>query len=254
MNDYTESWDTILAAIRNTADGELACNQIPDELFAAYAETVRLQEEIVGQDLLAVQTHLQQCPDCSQLLADLVETLGRTEEMLSLALPPLPPFDLDFLTQGAARGALPEGVLQAFAQGRRWARDFQGVLWIDLDVKSAPGSTPDYLPVTKGSPDRPTASASGQAGEVLYYFAVGTEDLGDLDVEVVGKRQDKTEFCTITVKAIVPSRWPEIGGIEVEVVSGSRVYRCATGPNDRAVFADIPIGDLPRTYVRLLTG
>jgi hypothetical protein len=254
MNDYTESWDAILAALRNTADEELACNQIPDELFAAYAEKLRLQEEIAEDDLLPVQTHLQHCPDCDRLLTALLETLEWGEDMFSLATSARRPFALDFLSYGTEAPAMPERVRQAFAQGYGWVRDLQGALWIDLSATPGPGSTPDYLPVTKRSPGVPSRAGGPQEGEILYHFAIGTDELDDLDVEVAGMRQGKTELCTIAVKASVPSRWPQIGGVEVEVVIGSEVRCSETGLDDRAVFENIPLPHLSHTYVRLLTG
>lgn len=254
MNDYTKSRDAILAALRNTADEELTCNQIPDERFAAYAEKLRLQKAIEDHDLLPVQTHIEHCPDCAHLLAALLETLERTEALLSLAESPQGSFNLDFLSLGTRAPVLPERVRQAFAQGRGWVRDLQGALWIDLDATPDPRSMPDYLPVTKGSPHIPAGAGGGQEGEILCHFAIGTDELDDLEIEVAGTRQGETNLCTIAVTASVPSRWPDIGGVEVAVVIGSEVRRCETGWDDRTVFENIPVLELPHTYVRLSAG
>ena len=242
MTSETQTWKTILTAIRETQPFEASCDDLSDELLAVFAGRELRQGGPTGE-LLRVEQHLRHCPTCRDLVDDIVASLRLLEQEGAddLRLPAVA-FDLSFLPAPAAQTPIPARVRTAFKEGAAWMLEQQTTLWINL--AAPPG--PEAAFVTKGVEARQAAD-----DPAIYQLVVGADATGDLDVEVIAKREADPQVCTLTVKATVPSRWPQVGGIDVELHSGSVIQRTQTGKDGQAIFCSIPVLELPAMAVRV---
>ncbi len=242
MKSETQTWNTILTAIRETQPFEASCDELSDELLAVFAEWELTQDEPTGK-LLRVEQHLRHCPTCRELVEEIVASLRLLQQESAdfLRLPAVS-FDLSFLPVPAPQTAMPARVRTAFQEGAAWMLEQQTTLWINLAAPS--GSEAAF--VTKGA-EAPQAADD----PAIYQVVVGADATGDLDVEVIAKREADPHVCTLTVKAIVPSRWPQVGGIDVELYSNSFIQQTQTGKDGQAIFSSIPVLELPVMAVRV---
>lgn len=242
MKNTQQKWEEILAAVRGTEDEEVTCDEITDEMFTVYAELLLAAEEPSARFSLFEQ-HMRQCPDCAQELNEIVESLRSSAQIDAAAMTSAQQtFDLTFLSPQPER-ALPERIRTLFMQGRIWERDQEQTLWLHLAAGMGAATTPDMIGATKVS--------RGQAEGIVYQLSLGSEDLGDLDLEITGVQEDDSDTCTITVQAIVPSRWPQMEGVEVTLLNGPDIRSDRTDEHGYVSFARIPMDDLSQVNVRI---
>lgn len=247
MKTNRQRWQTILAAITETQPHEFMCSEISDEMFTLYAETLIADRKPTGE-LASVEQHLRHCPDCAQQLTDVTAALRLAANMdvMTQSLTSRP-FDLSFLQPPTAGNTLPERVQAAFTRGVAWVQDQRGDLWINLAVDSGLVPSSEYVSTTKGGGKEQQLDNA----KVLYQLVLGAEEVDDLDLEVIGRREGQSDFCTLTVQAVIPSRWPRTGGVEVDLLSGMHIRHARTDEDGQAIFRKIPVAELPEIRVRV---
>jgi hypothetical protein len=248
MSSDRQPWNEILSAIRATQAQELACDELGDESLAAYAE--RIATHAAPGDLFQdVHQHLRHCTACARLVDELVNALTLlTQEDVTAWPEPVTPFDLSFLPEAVGGKSVPQRVVDVCAAGAAWVEDQPQTLWISLAALLSAPSDFTYATATKGAAK---SSNLDEGRPPLLQFVLGAEETIDFDVEVIAKQETDPQVCTVTVQAIMPSRWPQVGGIEVELHGSSYTSRGRTGEDGQAIFNSVSTRDLPQMFVHI---
>jgi hypothetical protein len=237
-----EGWQTLLMALADTQEDELTCAELNDEALTLYAE-MALAGVDPGARFLPIQQHLRHCTDCREQVAELVNLLRLAQaDVLVQPLSP-PQFDLPFLSMVQPAPSLPAQVQELFAHGRLWVRDQSAALWVNL--AAALNDTLTFQPalVTKGQ------SPVEQA--VIYHLSIGSEVLGDLDLEVMAWQDVEPHLCTLQVQVQTPSRWPELDGVRVLLLTDADRRSSVTNTNGQVRFAGFPVRELGRAKLQV---
>jgi hypothetical protein len=138
---------------------------------------------------------------------------------------------------------IPAAIETLFESGRSWVRDQWDAVWLNVAAITTGVLAAQPVLVTKGSQPTP--------GEVLYQFSLGDEELGDLDVEVTAVREANPATCTLLIQAQVPSRWPELAGVEVVLFAPGETRTAITDENGQVSFPGFSIVALGQVSFRV---
>jgi hypothetical protein len=101
--------------------------------------------------------------------------------------------------------------------------------------------------VTRSEQAEPQANQES----ILYQLSLGREELGDLDLEVKAVGEADPASCTLLVTVRVPSRWPDLGGVEVAVLPGDPPRTGVTDEEGQVRFERFPVSDLGHISFRV---
>lgn len=230
----------MLNAIERTAENELSCNDLTDDLMALYAERTLAGHEL-DVELLQVHQHLAHCPDCAREVADIVEILGlaQKEEVLSLPYHVQP--DLSFLPTVVQGDSIPQQILEIFEQGRLWVQDQTAQIWVDLAAGLFPTTEPQLAFATRSS----------EAETPLYHFSLGPEEVDDLDLEVTALPTDDPALCTFIIQVRKPSQWQNMAGFRIVLLYGPEEKVYHTDEKGQLILHDFMIADLKQITLRI---
>lgn len=128
-----------------------------------------------------------------------------------------------------------------------WEQDRLGGIWLNLARAFSPGD--QLLLATKAREEKIPVESE----EMVYQFSLGTEETGNLDIEITAYRDEQApERCTIFVKAEIPSRWPQLAGTEVVMEKGADAFSEKTDEEGVARFEKIPVAELPEVTFRVI--
>lgn len=159
-----------------------------------------------------------------------------------------PRFHLNFIKQPAP-APIPEQVVALWNQGRHWVQDQMGVLWVDFAGQILGQSPLQPVLVTRSHP----AKGETSRDEIIHQLSIGSEELGDLDLEIKAVRTGDENYCTLMVTARVPSRWPDLGGLEVIVLRSEPVRSGRTDEEGQVIFEQFPVKDLAHIGFKINT-
>lgn len=231
MPDWQAVWRAILEP---DEDARQSCCSYRDLLYAI------VDAELEGKDAAhlfpAAYEHLQACAACREECEDLRAVLTG-EQRGELTEPPIKPvFDLSYLRPAAG------------SDERLWARDPRGSLWLDLAMAFFGGRRQQLALATRSAGKSPPAGPQ----EVLYQWSIGTEETGDLDVDVIALRdENEPALCTLVVRAEAAERWPDLAGTEVIARWREETARAVTDQDGRVTFRRVPVDALMEAVLQI---
>lgn len=247
MSITDKTWMNVIRALgTNERSSASLSDLLPDSQLVHYVEalTAGTAPEVVWAELRQrLATH----PDALAELEMLV-TFFQADETAPMLQPTSPPrYNLAFLPKPAPVAPIPEQVAALWQSGRHWVRDQMGVLWIDWAGQILGQSPLQPVLVTRSRQERSRPEASdAAAGATIYQLSIGSEELADLDLEIKAVRTADPAYCTLIVTARIPSRWPDLEGIEVVVLRSEPTRRGQTNAEGEVIFDQFPITDLER--------
>jgi len=88
--------------------------------------------------------------------------------------------------------------------------------------------------------------------EVLRRIVLGPDDTGDLDLEAVIRRsQQDPQRCTLTVRALIPGRWPDLAGTVVQARAGRWRAEGKTNDAGEVILENIPADALDTLWFQV---
>jgi hypothetical protein len=163
-----------------------------------------------------IQLHLARCPHCQADLAELVDFLA---EGVSPSIPTL-------------ESQSPNWVQEL---GFEWQRIREtGRIMLRLLGEAL---TPEALQPA------PIALRGHQAEpeNVLRRLILSPDQTEDLDLEVtVTQQTDHPQQCVLTIRAQVPSRWPDLSGVPIRATAGDWQAEGVTNEAGEVVFEGVP--------------
>lgn len=246
MRITDKTWMNVIRALgTNERSSASLADLLPDSQLVRYVEalTAGAAPEVVWAEL---RQRLAAHPDALAEL-EMLMTFFQEDETAPMLQPTSPPrYKLDFLPKAAPVAPIPAQVAALWQSGRHWVRDQMGVLWIDFAGHILGQSPLQPVLVTRGRQER-SSSAAGDAADVpLYQLSIGSEELDDLDLEIKAMRTADPAYCTLLVTARIPSRWPDLTGIDVVVLRSEPTRHGQTNAEGQVIFADFPVADLAR--------
>lgn len=247
MSITDKTWMNVIRALGTTERSSASLSELlPDSELVRYVEalTAGAAPEVVWAEL---RQRLAAQPAALAELEMLI-ILFQADETAPMIQPTSPPrYNLAFIPKAALVAPIPEQVAALWQSGRHWVRDQMGVLWVDFAGQILGQSPLQPVLVTRGrqDPRRPEPSEPA-VGATIYQLAIGSEELEDLDLEVKAVRTADPAYCTLIVTARIPSRWPELEGIEVVVLRSEPTRRGQTNAEGEVIFEQFPLTDLER--------
>jgi hypothetical protein len=242
MSETDKTWMEVIRRLLTTSQSDSPPNDLSDLQIFQYIEQIRAGG--ASDTLVADLRHqLAQQPHALAEIESLI-TLMQEEDRAPMIQPLSPPrYNLNFIRQPKPiQEPIPEQVAALWNRGRHWVQDQLGVLWIDFAGQILGQSPLQSVLVTRSRQER---KAPGE-GDIIHQLSIGSEELGDLDLEIKAVRTADDAYCTLIVTARVPSRWPDLGGIEVTVLRSEPVRSGRTDEEGQVIFEQFPIEDLPR--------
>lgn len=224
----------ILETIATTAEDEITCAALTEDQLTLYVESL-LDGEDVGTLFPKIQHHLDQCLDCKQEVDDIVTMSTIIEANALLEPPPRPVVDPEY--------SIPLWILAKFREGRRWVEDQGEALWIDFAAVFTATSNDQMASLTRRSEDI--------TAQEIYRLTLGTDELDDLDVDIRAVQSEDPGQCRLTVDARIPSRWPNVAGVEVILLSDNASWRAKTDKSSRVVFEGFPVAKLDQIRIKV---
>lgn len=247
MRITDKTWMNVIRALgTNERSSASLADLLPDSQLVRYVEalTAGAAPEVVWAEL---HQRLAAHPDALAEL-EMLMTFFQTDETVPMIQPTSPPrYTLAFIPKPAPVAPIPTQVAALWQSGRHWVRDQMGVLWIDFAGQILGQSPLQPVLVTRGSQDQRRPEPDEAAvGATIYQLSIGSEELGDLDLEIKAVRTADPAYCTLIVTARIPSRWPDLAGIEVVVLRSEPTRRGQTNAEGEVSFDQFPITDLER--------
>lgn len=118
------------------------------------------------------------------------------------------------------------------------------IRWLNnLNVTLAPPLTPLAV---KGQ-IQPT-----EADELVQRITLSQAEVEDLELEAVIRRsRAEPEQCLLVVSAQVPSRWPELAGLQVQASAGAWQAEGVTNGDGEVIFSGIPLEALDTLVIEV---
>ena len=246
MSITDKTWVNVIRALGSTERSSASLSELlPDSQLVRYVEALMAKDapELVWAEL---RQRLAAHPDALAEL-DMLMTFFQADESAPMIQPTSPPrYKLDFLPKAAPVVPIPDQVAALWQRGRHWVRDQMGVLWIDWAGHILGQSPLQPVLVTRSKPERSPTEANNEADAPLYQLSIGSEELDDLDLEIKALRTPDPTYCTLCVTVRIPSRWPDLAGIDVVVLRSEPIRRGQTNAEGQVIFADFLVADLER--------
>lgn len=232
--DCRRNMDFLLQALAAEGEDQMTC----DECEAFLPEYLLAEEdgEVQQDRWRPVALHLLVCPHCSSEHTAL-SAMGRMELDEQGAEPihyPVP--DLSFLRGARRKTAQP--------QADFWHLDDLGRLIIRLAAALLPPPTrlaPAYALREEGEASAPEAGGRRSLGRL----SLGSPTLDDLQVDVtVLPSKDDPTLCVVVARVETPSRWPDVAGSEVTLVTEDAVSTVVTDESGEATFRRVALAAL----------
>ena len=211
------------------------------EMAAAAHDGLRLPEM---EEWLAVREAL---ADIAPLIVhpfDLLQAISSDEEPL---LPSYPTFVEQWQQQNQA--APPAWVSAVGFEWQQWQETGRLLIRQIQDALTLP--VPLLTPVAvKGH----AANPAQPAAELLQRITLNQAELEDCDVEAVLWRNPQAPHaCTLVVSVQIPSRWPDLAGIPVQVKAGAWQAEGRTNADGEVTFAEISEELIPLLLIEIQT-
>lgn len=230
-------------ALASDEEDQLTCQQCQDRL------PEYLQAELQGQahdpQWHPIALHLEQCPHCAAVYAELAELATLADGEHGTEPPHYPAPRLSFLGSERAAPSQPAN--------KPWQLDTVGRLVIAFSAELLRALQPPMPPALAGA-----GIKSGTASRMLYQFAL-KEDVEDREITItVEQTQGDPTDCAIIVQVDIPSLggWPHLAGTEITLSRGAQELEMqTTDAFGKALFSGIAVTDLPQlTFTISSTG
>ncbi len=168
---------------------------------------------------IQLKAHLERCPHCQGELARLAEFL--TEE----PIPTMPP-------------VADEAQTWTLGDGFRWLKEKTGAFIIRFETTVLPSASlhPQFSGATRGH-----SSDTDPEKNAIRQIYLTPDQVDDLDLEItIYKSAEVPELCTLTIRAEVPSRWPDMSGLRVRAVADHWQGEDVTNEEGQVVFEGLP--------------
>lgn len=251
MNSRDDQWTTILHTVLATPEKiQLAETEADDEKLTD-GQLHQLVEMLLPGQLpetvpKAITSMLQRYADENRAVQELVQLVQTKPDEHWIEPVTSPTFNFDFLRKPNAprlpRLDFPAFVKDAFENGRTWILDQSGLLWVDWAARILGQSALQPVLVTRDGSNAYNEAAS----KVIYQLSLGSEELGDLDLEIKAIQNEDPAICTLLVTARVPSRWPNLSNVQVVILRSEPVRSGKTDAEGQVKFENFPVKDLER--------
>ncbi len=168
-----------------------------------------------------LQVHLAHCPHCEAELKRLVESL---EKDVPVSQPWIKELGFEW---------------------RRRVLEISGVI-IRLLAEPLLPSQLQLAPIpVKGR-------VEAEPADVVRRVILGPEQTDDLDLEAtVRQSSDDPQLCTLTVRAAIPSRWPDLAGTQVRATAGDWRAEGLTDEQGEVTLAGLPASLVDRLVIKV---
>ncbi len=267
MQNTNQQWRKVIEDLVKPEPATTFAEQLTDLQCTQYIEAMLVGED-VERSLAGIHAYLETHPVELEKLSELLELFEADRQLEEIEPVSAPSFNLHFLsaaeesksvvadttiaqegiaTQSQKTRTIPEWIEMQFHAGRQWIVDQMGAIWIDFS-SSTPGQS-SLVPVlvTRSQP-KPTAIDDSS---ILRQFSIGSEELDDLDLEIRALRTRDPHYCTLLITAHVPSRWPDLSGVEVLVLRSKSIRSGITDEEGQIVFEEFPVEELERVTFKV---
>jgi len=211
-------------------DDGVICAELDSDLLAGYIDALLHNREVDDQ-YADVHRHVSTCTHCTADVNAMIEIL-RSEEAGELATPQyLPQPDLSFVGVEEPTLTISDRVRRLLDAAKGWVRE-QEILWVDVSLLLGQSN-----PL---APARVVRSQHNLATKPLQRISLGTDELGDCDLEITVWESDTVEYHNVVVQVNIPSRWPELSNVAVAAILGEQEWLEQTDAKGRVEFQEIP--------------
>ncbi|MEZ4865876.1 MAG: hypothetical protein R3C14_31470 [Caldilineaceae bacterium] len=265
MSVRKEAWMATMHTLLTTDDAPPLTATLPSD--GAESSTVKdwqfyqaVEAVLAGQPPAAVLADVRQqltkqaalTPvEIEEALLDLQTLIHmfQSDQQAPMIEPVSPPrYNLDFLPKPQPEPVpIPAQVADLWQRGRHWVQDRMGVVWVDFAGQLLGQSPLQPVLVTRSG----QKGAAAEEPEIIHQLSIGSEELGDLDLEIKALRTDEPTTCILIVTVRVPSRWPDLEGIQVVVLRSEPMRTGVTDEEGQVVFAEFPVDALERIGFRI---
>lgn len=168
-----------------------------------------------------LQVHLAHCPHCEAELKRLVESLEKD-------VPVSQPWIKEL--------------------GFEWRRRVLEISGVIIRLLTEP-LVPHPLQL---APIPVKGRVEAEPADVVRRVILGPEQTDDLDLEAtVRQSSDDPQLCTLTVRAAIPSRWPDLAGTQVRATAGDWRAEGLTDEQGEVTLAGLPASLVDRLVIKV---
>jgi hypothetical protein len=174
-----------------------------------------------------LQTHLTRCPHCRDELERLTESLDED--------------------------------VPASIKGSGWVKTTLGIEWRRVREAGREAGKVIIRLLTEPLPPQPQLApmavrgrTEAEPGDVVRRIALGPDQVEDLDLEAAIRRSsDDPQLCTLTVRAAIPSRWPDLAGTQVQATAGDWGAEGVTDEEGEVTFAGLSVNSVDMLVIEV---